>query len=145
MGRSGIISPDSQRELKANNYCFSQNAGDGSKRPSDFSGKLWVIISRRITASWPAGMNVVSPAITLTCSGEGSGRALRQWNKETVWEERNLSCVQGKRASQWLSSRKSKPRRQSASEDFNTKNCCMYRWLASDIGKVIVPGTGISA
>ena len=53
--------------------------------------------------------------------------------------------MQEKRASQWLSSRKSKSWRQSASEDFNTKDCCWYRLLASDIGKVSVPETGILA
>ena len=65
--------------------------------------------------------------------------------KGTVWEIGNLSCMLQKRVSQWLSSTKSKPRRQSASEDFNTKICCWYRLLASDIGKVTVRETGISA
>ena len=145
MRRAGIISPDSQGELKAKNWCFSQNAGDGSKIPSDFSGKLWVSSSPRITASWPAGMNAVCRAFTLTCSREGSERAVREWNKGTVWKLRNLTCMLGKRASQWLSSRQPKPRRQSASEDFNTKNCCWYRLLVSDFGKATVPETGISA
>ena len=148
MRRAGIMSPDSQRGLKANNRCFSQNAGDGSKIPSDFSWKLCVSSSPRITASWPAGMNVVSSAITLTCSWEaweGSKRAVRVWNKGTVWGLGNLSFMLEKRASQWLSSRKSRPRRQSAPEDFSTKNCCWYRLLGSDIGKVTVPETGISA
>ena len=133
------------KRTEANNWCFSQNADDGSKRPSDFSEKLWVSSSPRITASWPAGMNMVSRAIAVTCSGEGSQRALRQWTKGTVWELANLSCMLEKRASRWLSSRKSKPRRQSASDDFNTNNCCWYRLLASELGKVTVPETGISA
>ena len=89
-------------------------------------------------------MNVVSRAITLTFSGEGYESCLRQWNKGTVWELGNC-CMLEKRASQWLSSGKSQPRKQSASEDFNTENCCWYRFLTSDIGKSTLPETGFSA
>ena len=144
MSRADIIFSDSQIELKANNWYFSQNVAFDSKLISDFPGRLRVSSSPRITASWPAGMNMVSRAITLTCSVKGSEGALRLWNKGTVWEIGNLSCIPEKRASQWLLSRKSKPR-QSASEDFNTKNCCRYPLLAIDIGNDAMPETSFSA
>ena len=145
MRQAGVISPDSQRKLKDNNWCFSQNAGVGSKIPSDFSGKLWAGISPRITASWAAAMNVVSCAMILTCSVEGTKGAWRLWNKGIVWDIRNLSCMLKKRASQWLSSTKSKPRTQSAPEDLKTRKCCWHRLLASDIGRITVPEKGDSA
>ena len=144
MRRTGVISPDSQRKLKAKNWYFSQNAGDGSKIPSNFCGKLWVSSSPRIKASWPVGMKVVSRAITLTRSEKNSEKLCGFEIKGTVWIKGNLNCMLEKWASQWLSSRRSKSRRKSASEVSNIKNCCWYRSLAGDIGKVTVPETGIS-
>ena len=90
-------------------------------------------------------MKVASRAITLTCSVEGSEGASLLRNKGTVWELGNLSCMLEKKASQWLSSKRTEPRKQSASEDLTTKKCCWYRLLAGDIGKITVPETSISA
>ena len=92
MRRVGIIFSDLQRELKANNWCMSHNEGDGSKKLSDIFGKLWVVSSARITASWTSGQNLVPRAITLTCSIEKSRIVLPLWNSKTVGEIGNLSC-----------------------------------------------------
>ena len=39
------------KRTEGQSWFFSQKMGDGSKIPSDFSGKLWVSSSSRITAS----------------------------------------------------------------------------------------------
>ena len=60
------------KRTEAKNWYFLQNADDGSKIPSVFSGKPWVSSSPRIKASWRAGLKMVSRAIKLTCWAERS-------------------------------------------------------------------------
>ena len=132
-------------QLKANNWYFSQKAGDGAKIPSAFAPNFGAIGAPRTTTSWPAGTNVVSSAITRTKWVGGTEGISRLWNKGTVSELGNRSYMLQNKASHWWFSRKSKPRRQSASEVFKTKYCCWYRLLASDICRVTVPRTGVSA